>query len=120
MGTQTKQVSMTAQARATNIRNLNDRLRTEHRGGRMLITPGILSLPPAVVDNVMLAIKEFEAFTADNDPYGEHDFGSIEVDGNRVFWKIDYYNPTLTAGSDDPADEDITTRVIIVMLAEEY
>ena len=86
----------------------------------MLITPGIQSLPLAAIESVMLAIREFDAFTTDNDPYEEHDFGSVDIDGNRVFWKIDYYDPSLTAGSDDPADPNITERVMTVMLAEEY
>jgi len=86
----------------------------------MLITPGILSLPPAVIESVMLAVREFDAFAVDTDPYGEHDFGSVEIDGNRVFWKIDYFDPTLTAGSDDPADDSLTVRVMAVMLADEH
>lgn len=33
----------------------------------------------------------FDTFTADNDPYGEHDFGNVVVDRETLFWKIDLY-----------------------------
>jgi hypothetical protein len=37
-----------------------------------------------------------------------------------IFFKIDYYDRTLTAHSPDPADPAVTRRVITVMLASEY
>ena len=46
----------------------------------------------------------FKAFTADNDPCGEHDFGAFDHQGQRIFWKIDYYAPDMEHGSEDPAD----------------
>lgn len=66
-------------------------------------------------------VEMFNAFTEDNDPYGEHDFGSFEQpDGQKIFWKIDYYTPDLEAGSEDPSDPRQTTRVLTIMLADEY
>jgi Protein of unknown function (DUF3768) len=65
-------------------------------------------------------VETFQAFTPDNDPHGERDFGAIEHNGNRVFWKIDYYDPSLTRHSDDPADPSKTVRVLTIMLASEY
>ena len=56
----------------------------------------------------------------DSDPYEEHDFGSFEADGRTIFFKIDYYDPTLTVHSSDPSDAAVTERVITIMLAEEY
>ena len=32
-------------------------------------------------------VRSFEEFDADNDPYGEHDFGSFDHDGRTIFWK---------------------------------
>jgi len=65
-------------------------------------------------------VKEFSDFTDDNDPWGEHDFGSFEHDGQKFFFKLDYYDNNLEFGSEDPSDPVQTTRVLTVMLAEEY
>jgi hypothetical protein len=56
----------------------------------------------------------------DNDPFEEHDFGSFEHDGERIFWKIDYYDRSLTKGSGAPSDPAQTRRVLTIMLASEY
>ena len=65
-------------------------------------------------------VERFDTFTPDNDPHHEHDFGSFEHDGERIFWKIDYYDRSLTNGSEDPSDPAQTTRVLTIMLASEY
>jgi len=65
-------------------------------------------------------VRDFAEFTPDNDPHGEHDFGSFEHDGRRLFWKIDYYSPDMQGGSEDPSDPDETQRVLTIMFAEEY
>ena len=62
----------------------------------------------------------FDAFTADNDPHGEHNFGAFDYAGERIFWKIDYYDEALEFGLEDPADPARTTRVLTIMLALEY
>ena len=105
--------------RLARIRALNNRLRTEQRGGQMLITKGICRLD-GITPFIVAAVAAFDEFTAGNDPYGEHDFGALTVLGHRVLWKIDYYDRSLTAGSPDPADESVTTRVLTIMLASEY
>lgn len=56
----------------------------------------------------------------ENDAHNERDFGAIEFRGQRVFFKIDYYDLELTYGSEDPADASQTTRVITIMLASDY
>jgi hypothetical protein len=99
---------------------LNDRLRQTGVGGRLLLTPGIQALFEDALEGLMQAIAEFDAFNADNDPWGEHDFGNLEFCGQRVFWKIDYYNCSLDGSSPDPSDPAVTLRVLTIMLAEEY
>lgn len=105
--------------RVVRIRAANDALRTQQRGGRLFITDGVCRLD-ALVPAIVAAVAAFDEFTPDSDPYSEHDFGALTVLGNRVLWKIDYYDRTLTAGSPDPADESVTSRVLTIMLASEY
>ena len=94
--------------------------------GRVLITDGINSLGDVNLEPIVKAVVDFDKFCADNDPYHEHDFGSIDYkvkdnkNTTKVFWKIDYYDHSMEAGSPDPADNDKTTRVLTIMLASEY
>ena len=105
----------------TAVRELNDRFRTEGRGnGSFMLTVGVQSLGEAFVRKAVTAVQGFDDFSKDNDPWGEHDFGSIEIDGEKVFWKIDCYDLTMTAGSPNPANEAVTHRVLTIMLANEY
>lgn len=107
---------------SSKIRELNDQLRgsTYSPLGQWVYTRGIIGRGPRFLSKVGYQVMTFNAFTEDNDPYGEHDFGSIKLDDETVFWKIDYYDLTLTAGSEDPADPARTRRVLTVMLASEY
>ena len=102
------------------IRVLNDNFRSTFLGGQVVMTAGVSELPLDVKANVLLTVKSFSTFDKDNDPHGEHDFGSFEVAGETFFWKIDYYDSDCRYGSEDPSDPDKTTRVLTVMLAEEY
>ena len=105
------------------IRNLNDQFRKMPmfgQNGRFFITPGIAALPPKTQAAILGRVMGFDAFSDDDDPHGEHDFGSFTEDGHKVFWKIDYYAPDLKAGSPDPSDPKVTARVLTTMLAEEY
>ena len=102
------------------IRALNDELRQHLLGGAAVITAGVAALGPEVVDRIVKTIAVFDDFHHDNDPYEEHDFGAFKLDGANLFFKIDYFDPTLTFHSDDPSNPTITERVITIMLAEEY
>jgi Protein of unknown function (DUF3768) len=104
------------------IRALNDQLRQNlsPSDGTALITPGVAALGDDVVARIFKTITVYDDFCSANDPYEEHDFGALDVDGHTIFFKIDYYDPTLTCHSADPADPTITHRVITIMLAEEY
>ncbi len=103
------------------IRDLNDRFRRLRQGnGRVFVTAGVKARGPVFVAEAVCAVRTFDAFTAQNDPYGEHDFGAVIVQGTHVFWKIEYFDPTLAAGSEDPADETKTCRVLTIMLAQDY
>lgn len=102
------------------IQVLNDFFRGTFLGGKVVITAGVAALPLDVKARVLLQVQSFAAFNADNDPYSEHDFGSLEVAGEKFFWKIDYYDLLCEFGSEDPAAPEKTTRVLTIMLAAEY
>ncbi len=102
------------------IRTLNDQLRCEGKGGQLFITRGICDLKAGIAPLILRAVAEFDDFTQGNDPYREHDFGSLTFDGHKVFWKIDYYDKLMQFGSPDPSDPDVTSRVLTVFLASEY
>ncbi len=87
---------------------------------RICMTSGVMALSPE--DQIIIAakVRTYDDFSEDNDPHGEHDFGSFKHNGLSIFWKIDYYDPNLKYGSDDPADVTQTIRVLTIMLAEEY
>lgn len=117
--------------RAAKIAALNDELRWRlgerpstptKAQGMALMTHGVISLPRATQSLIEAAVRNDQDFTQENDPYGEHDFGSFEIDGaGKIFWKIDYYSDrSCTYGSEDPADPDRSFRVITIMLAQEY
>ena len=102
------------------IRALNDELRKNLIGGLALITPGVAALGQEAVERIVKTLAVFDDFCEANDPYGEHDFGAFELDGHKLFFKIDYYDTNLTYHSPDPSDPAVTERVITIMLAEEY
>lgn len=103
------------------IRRLNDRFRQSPQlHGRLMFTSGVNAKGPLFVARCLTAIRQFDDFDDGNDPHHEHDFIAIEIDGMKVFAKIDYYDKSMQAGSDDPADESKTLRVMTVMLDQEY
>ena len=103
------------------IAKLNDLCRKAMGiAGRLYQTEGFDALPLHDQSAIREKVERFDSFTADNDPYGERDFGAIEHEGERIFWKIDYYNTSMTGGSEDPADPKQTVRVLTIMLASEY
>ena len=102
------------------IRDLNDAFRTSFSGGRVMLTVGVDDLPSDVRAMAIRSVVNFSAFTEENDPHGEHDFGAFDLAGHKFFWKIDCYDQNLEFGSDDPSDPAKTARVLTIMLAEEY
>ncbi|TCQ16383.1 DUF3768 domain-containing protein [Rhizobium sp. PP-CC-3G-465] len=106
----------------TRIRQLNDMLRKWPFPplGEMLVTTGIMALSAQDRVDVLRKVAAFDAFTEDNDPHGEHDFGAFEHNGTRYFWKIDYYDLKREYHSPNPSDPEVTRRVLTVMHASEY
>jgi Protein of unknown function (DUF3768) len=104
----------------TRIQELNDAFRRSFFDGMVVVSAGFESLPADRRRLILARIRAFDHFDEDNDPHGEHDFGLIEDDYVRGLWKIDYYDTDMELMSPDPADSSVTTRVLTVMLAEEY
>jgi hypothetical protein len=107
-------------SRTEEIRRLNDELRTQFRGGKVMLTTGITSLGEVAVVGILNAIAAFDDFNADNDPHGEHDCALLDWQGQRIMFKVDYYDLDLNYLSENPTDPSVTTRVMTVMLASEY
>ena len=103
----------TETVRATEITKRNDEFR---KGYSFTITRDIQELPDVL--EVIEEVRRFKDFSEDNDPYGEHDFGSFDWGCEKIFWKIDYYDEALK-GWCDPLSPDCH-RVLTIMLAEEY
>ena len=102
------------------IRALNDELRQNFTTGTAVMTAGVAALGAEAVARIVKTIAVYDDFCHANDPYEEHDFGSFEVDGHTIFFKIDYFDSIATVHSPDPSDPTVTKRVITIMLAEEY
>ena len=99
------------------IRALNDELRHNFHRGRAVITAGVAALGPEAVARIVQTVEVFDDFYHANDPHQEHDFGSFEAEGERIFFKIDLYEEPDVK---NPNGEPVVNRVLTIMLAEEY
>ena len=70
------------------------------------------------IDKLLQSVRVYNDFTEKNDPYESHDMGFFEWKGERMIWKIDYFDPTLQHFK-DPISPDCK-RIVTVMLASEY
>lgn len=120
---------MSEASKTQTIRQQNDRFRADSSPlrilnaavpGRYVMTQGISQLSHDDQLAVWRKVRTFSDFNDDNDPHGEHDFGAFDHAGQKMFWKIDYYDRAFEFGSEDPADLEQTRRVLTVMLADEY
>ena len=102
------------------IKILNDKFRKTLLGGKVMLTRGIYSKGQACINEILNGVKTFNNFNENNDPYNEHDYGNFVYNGQKIIWKIDYYDRDLHYYSNDPTDITKTIRVMTVMLAEEY
>ena len=102
---------------------LNDELRrtlATSVSSKVVMTQGVAALPENELAQLLERVRSFDDFTSDNDPHGEHDFGTIKIAGQTYFFKVDYYAPDMNGGSEDPADPAKATRVLTIMRADEY
>ena len=103
------------------IRQLNDSFRRTFIGGDVVLTRGIRMKSEKEVADILECVRTFKDFNQANDPYGEHDFGSFNYGGDKIFWKFDYYSSSdMRYASDNPADSNKTARILTIMTADEY
>ena len=102
------------------IAKLNDDFRKSFIGGEVLLSAGIAAMSSEDKANIISMVQNFNDFNDDNDVYGEHDFFSIDYKGNKIFAKIDYYDLNYEFMSENPANPDITNRVLTILLSCEY
>ena len=102
------------------IRELNDGFRTTFTGGRVMMTASVNEMEPETKAKLITAVRTFDRFDRGNDPHSEHDFGAIEIDGQKFFFKIDCYDLAMSQHSVDAANSEATIRVLTIMHAEEY
>ena len=121
-------------SRSERIARLKDRARQAMGLACVAVaTEGFRALSDEDQSRVREMVEYFDAFTPENDPYGERDFGAIYQVGDgrwtttrparpseTVFWKIDAYDRELRFGSENPADPAVTRRVLTIMLANEF
>ena len=107
--------------RAERIARLNDALRKSGQGGTIMVTPGVRALPGFNVEELLQMLATYDKFDEDNDPHGEHDLGDIEwADGTTILFKLDYYDLEYAYHSPDPANPDVTNRVLTLLLQSEW
>jgi hypothetical protein len=106
--------------KAQRIQALNDVLRRSFVGGKVVMTSALASRDEAYIANVLTAVRQFNSFNANNDPYNEHDLGVFDHKSERIMWKIDYYDKAMEYGSEDPANPDVTTRVLTIGFAIDF
>jgi len=102
-------------ANAVKIAAINDEFRRNMSG--CMVTKGVAKFAP-FMNEIFVMVREYTDFSEDNDPYGEHDFGSFVKFATKFFWKIDYYDENLE-GYCDPLS-DACRRQLTIMTAEEY
>ena len=104
----------------TDIKTLNDNLRKHLIGGRVMLTAGINAKSQDDIAKILSEVRHFNNFTEANDPYNEHDFGSFDYKGEKILWKIDYYDINNKYHSEDPSNPDITNRILTIMKVFEW
>lgn len=91
--------------------------------GQRLVTDGVINLLKKIdisAERLNQRVAQFDDFTEQNHPHGEHDFGAFEFHSYQLFWKIDAYDAHYAMGAEDPTDLSKTRRVLTIMLAEEW
>ena len=104
----------------TDIATLNDNFRRSFINGEVLLSAGIAAMSSEDKANIISLVQNFNDFTPDNNPYSENDFGTFDYKGEKILWKIDYYDLNNKYHSEDPSNPDITNRILTIMTVYEF
>ena len=104
----------------TDIATLNDKFRRSFINGEVLLSAGIAAMSSEDKANIISLVQNFNDFTPDNNPYSENDFGTFDYKGEKILWKIDYYDLNNKYHSEDPSNPYITNRILTIMKVFEW
>ncbi|WP_299628572.1 DUF3768 domain-containing protein [uncultured Tateyamaria sp.] len=95
---------------------------TEPIQGRMVMTQSLCAAGDGFVTEAVQAVGTFDTFEPENDPAGWHDFGSVTIRGESVFWKLDLYeaDSDFRFGAEAPDNLATTIRVLTIMMARDW
>ena len=102
------------------IRALNNHCRCTFSGCSIMLTAAVAAMEPEAKAKLLEAVRTFDAFNDDNDPHGEADMAFLDIDGERYFFKWDYYDPSMKFGAEDPSDPAKCRRVLTIGMASDY
>lgn len=83
--------------------------------GRIVVTPGVAAKGIHFVREAIVGCAVDGNFTDFTDPYADHTFGTLDVQGERLYWQVDLYDADCVSGSPSPSDPAHTHRVVTIM-----
>lgn len=101
--------------RRATIIALNDQLRTTFKGGRVQMTPSVYQLDDRLRGRALSVLARYSKFAADS----EHDWGTFIFAGFSFERHIEYRGKDDGGKSPDPADPDMTLRVLTLYAIED-
>ena len=102
-------------AHVKRIRELNDNFRRTGEGGLPYPSDKVKAAGSAFLAAALRAIASFDAFTEEQDPSGERQGGMVEVEGEKVFFQINYYyDRNMGNKAPNPANPSTTQRTLFI------
>jgi hypothetical protein len=88
----------------------------------MHLTSSLAMAEDGLALEAVQAVGGFEIFEPENDPSGWHDFGAVDIRGEKIFWKIDLYeaDSDFRYGAEAPDNPATTMRVLTIMMASDW
>lgn len=105
------------------IAEQNDAFRHRREGGgqgKWVWTQAVDAEGPDFLRACVQAVEVYQDFTEENDPFGTHEMGFMEVADKKVWWKIDLYDRSYEGGSPDPTSLAATRRVLTILFPSDY